>query len=1159
MKKLLTLICTFLVISAIGQNNAQEDILLQTIQTELNRNINYLKEQPVPVYLLSYRIDETESHSISASSGVIDNSRKNRDRILTVQVRVGDKQMDNTREIRGNQGEMDFDFSGYITVQLSLDDDSKSIAQALWRETERAYKNAVKKYTKVKTSTSLAVEAEDKSDDYSDITPEQYYEKPISFSSFNFNATEWEQKLKNYTQLFATEKDIIYGSAGLSFSVAQKYYVSSEGSSIVQNSTAARLYISSATQADDGMKMPLSQSYFAFTPDELPDNDIIVADVSRIKITLLAMKDAPVADAFTGPAILSKEAAGVFFHEILGHRVESYRMKNETDAQTFKKKVNEPVLHTDLTVIFDPTIKEYEGQSLNGSYLFDDEGVRGKRVITIENGVLKDFLTTRKPIEGFEKSNGHARAARGFQPVSRQSNLIVETSNPYTDAQLRTMLIEEAVKQGKEYGYLIENVAGGFTMTGRFMPNSFNVTPLEVYRIYVDGRPDELVRGVDLVGTPLAMFSQIEGAGDSHGNFAGTCGAESGGVSAGCCSPALFVKLIETQRKAKNQDLAPILEKPFIEQTSPAANFETVVFKAMEDEMERNINHLAIEDLEKPYYISYLVADAQVTTIESALGGIIESKTMPARNLHTNVLVGNHQRNNLNFDEGVTFRMILGDSYESVLPLENDYNAIRRTLWSTTDEAYKTAARTYNTKNSVISQQNLSDYELDLPDFSSVPVQMVKIDSKKEEIDLKKLEDLSKELSKIFINYPDFTNSKVVFSVYQADAYYLNSEGIKYKQPYHLISLNATVVTLATDGEPLQDEYTLYVNRLEQLPSTEKLKKQIGEMASLLNQLRTAPVVRDVFNGAVLFEGEAVGEIVSQAFFGGTNGLTAKRKPIEDKSSAHPFFAMFMGGDSKENKFDALIGKPIIDKNLSITAVNRRQSFEGTPLIGAYELDAEGVSVKERVPLVTDGVLQTFLSDRIPTHGIAQSNGHKRLVLMNGLTSRLAPGVIEMSAKKTVSNDKLKKQLIALAKKKGHEYAYIVRKIGSSVPMGDDMESMTASMMAMMSGKTPTEKPVYVYRVSVKDGSETLVRTTSLSGITIDSFKDVLAVADKKQAWNLPIISKSGMSGLLSQAGGGITASFIVPNGILLPGIEVQKDKSVSLQKQPVTPNPLKN
>ena len=188
--------------------------------------------------------------------------------------------------------------------------------------------------------------------------------------------------------------------------------------------------------------------------------------------------------------------------------------------------------------------------------------MKGEKVVVVEKGVLKNFLMTRTPINNFPKSNGHARAQAGYQPVSRQSNLIVETEKPYTDAQLKEMLIEEAKKQGKEYGYFFAKVRGGFTMTGRFIPNSFNVTPLEVYRVYVDGRPDELVRGVDLVGTPLAMFSQVEAVGDTPGNFAGTCGAESGGVPAGCCSPALFVKQIEMQKKDKSQDRPPILERP---------------------------------------------------------------------------------------------------------------------------------------------------------------------------------------------------------------------------------------------------------------------------------------------------------------------------------------------------------------------------------------------------------------------------------------------------------------------------------------------------------------------------------------------------------------------------------------------------------------------
>ncbi|MDR0205895.1 MAG: hypothetical protein LBI45_01345 [Bacteroidales bacterium] len=1159
MKKLIIPIIFCLTFCVYGQNNVQNDQFLQAIQKELDRNFANLKEQNPPVYLLSYRIEETENYSISASSGVINRSQKSQTRELTVQVRLGSQSMDNTREIRGDRGDMDFSIGFQFSIQLSLDDDSKSIAQTLWRETERAHKEAVKNFTKVKTSTSLAVEAEDKSEDYSDIITEQYYESPLSFADFDFNIPQWEQKLRNYTQLFAKEKEILYGSAWFSFTVKRKYFVSSEGSSIVQNATSAKLTIDAETQAEDGMQLPLYKSFFAFTPDALPDDEAIMTEVNRIKTTLLAMKNAPVVDAFSGPAILSKEAAGVFFHEIFGHRVESYRMKNETDAQTFKKKVNEQVLHPDITVIFDPTIKEYKANFLNGSYLYDDEGVKGKKVVTIEKGIMKDFLTTRKPIAGFEKSNGHARAASGYQPVSRQSNLIVETSKPYTEEQLRKMLIEEAKKQGKEYGYFFGAVQGGFTMTGRYIPNAFNVTPLEVYRIYTDGRPDELVRGVDLVGTPLAMFSQIEGVGDVPGNFAGTCGAESGGVPAGCCSPAMFIKMIETQRKAKNQNLAAVLEKPYTEQTIQSTDFQTIVFKAMEDEMQRNTEQLHIEGLEKLYYISYLVSDAQTANIESSLGGIIEAKTEPNRSIRTEVLVGSHQRNNLNFQAGGGgFNFLFGGSSGSVFPKENDYNAFRRNLWNATDDAYKDATNTFNAKITAIEQQNLSQKDLNLPDFSSIPVQTVMIDTKKEEIDMEMLKNLCKKLSMIFVDYPNFKQSRVTFNLYQADVYYLNTEGVKYKQPFNQIVLKAFAATTATNGEPLQDEYTVFADKLESFPFTE-LEYGIKRMATLLNQLRTAPVVEDIYESAVLFEDEAVAEIFSQAFFSSTDGLVAKRKPIEEKSSSFALFASLMGGGSTENKYDALIGKPMIDKNLSIVAMNGLDYFKGVSLTGSYKLDAEGVSADEITPLVEGGVLKTLLSDRVPTHGVSQSNGHKRLVLMQeGLQSKLMPGVVVVDAKKTVSAEKMKKQMLTIAKKKGYDYYYVVKKIGSPSPIADDIESMQASIMKMMSGKVSAIKPTVVYRVLVKDGTETLVRTATISNITIDSFKETIAVSGNKQAWNISIASKSGISGLLFQAGGmGVTASFVVPNGIILSGVEVKKNDDISLQKKPVTPNPL--
>ncbi len=169
---------------------------------------------------------------------------------------------------------------------------------------------------------------------------------------------------------------------------------------------------------------------------------------------------------------------------------------------------------------------------------------------------------SRCPIEGFDHSNGHGRAEAGKQPVTRQSNLIVKTSNPLSMEDLRKKMIDELKIQGKEYGYLFEDVMGGFTMTGRYIPNAFNVTPTEVYRIYADGRPDELVRGVNLVGTPLAMFSQIEEAGDTPEVFTGFCGAESGRVPVTAISPVLFVKRIETQKKIKSQERPPILPRP---------------------------------------------------------------------------------------------------------------------------------------------------------------------------------------------------------------------------------------------------------------------------------------------------------------------------------------------------------------------------------------------------------------------------------------------------------------------------------------------------------------------------------------------------------------------------------------------------------------------
>jgi predicted Zn-dependent protease len=279
---------------------------------------------------------------------------------------------------------------------------------------------------------------------------------------------------------------------------------------------------------------------------------------------LEALQTAQVVEPYSGPALLAGAAAGVFFHEIFGHRVESSRMKSDNDAQTFKNKIGEQVLSKDVSIIFDPTITSYKGFPLSGSYKYDDEGVKSRKVLIVNNGLLNDFLANRTPITGKLNSNGHGRAQAGLNPVSRQSNLILESSKIVPETELRAMFREELKRQNLEFGYYFREVSGGFTSTGRIQPNAFNVTPLEVYKVYADDKPDELVRGINLVGTPLAMFSEIKAVGGDYGLFNGTCGAESGGIPVASVCPMMFVQKIEIQKKAKSSNTKPILEMPSV-------------------------------------------------------------------------------------------------------------------------------------------------------------------------------------------------------------------------------------------------------------------------------------------------------------------------------------------------------------------------------------------------------------------------------------------------------------------------------------------------------------------------------------------------------------------------------------------------------------------
>lgn len=690
----------------------EQDKLLQLLKSELTYSMNELKKQAQAPYYMNLRAMDDYTVNVTSNFGAIASSRENRMRTLVPQVRLGSLELDNFKY--NSQGVAQDPRRGNASgVFLPLDDETaEGIREAIWRETLKRYKFAQQQLEASKTKATVSVEDEDKAPCFSGVIAEKYYEAPLDGIDKMVDVAAWEKRLNEVSAVFKACPELQQGMANLTFQVYRTYLVSSEGAEVVQNRVSARVMLSASLKAADGMVLPLNMDYFAYNPDELPGIDRMVADAKEMIRRLLALRDAPVADPFTGPAILSGSASGVFFHEIFGHRLEGHRLK--TGGQTFKKMVGEQVLPVDFQVYCDPTLTRYAGTDLNGHYLYDDEGVRARRVNNVENGVLKEFLMSRVPLDGFPVSNGHGRASGGGDPVSRQSNLVIETAHPYTESELRQMLIKEAKKQGKEYGYYFNAVTSGFTYTGEGGSlNSFNVTPLEVYRVYVDGRPDELVRGVDMIGTPLSMFSNITAAGDQPAVFTGMCGAESGWVPVTACSPMIYVSQVEMQRRTQSRNLPPVLPAPEVN-TSTGGDGDEAIFGAMDEELRRNMAGLSLPGEAKPYYLSYVLTRYRQWQIAGSLGGIFYSTVTPWQSSGgVQVMLGNYLHN--------SDIQYMGQVAPVQLPAELDGYNIRRGFWETSDLMYRFSLQVMARKIAHLKSNPLPPAEAAVPDMQQLP------------------------------------------------------------------------------------------------------------------------------------------------------------------------------------------------------------------------------------------------------------------------------------------------------------------------------------------------------------------------------------------------------------------------------------------------------
>ncbi|MDR1527470.1 MAG: TldD/PmbA family protein [Dysgonamonadaceae bacterium] len=1095
------LIALSFLFTGIAMSPAQDPVF-NTVKTELNRNFKELSAQPIPAYYGFVRLDEVQAIHTSANLGRLQQEAtlQSPSRIVTACLRVGDYTLDNSHELResGGGGSGIHVRGNYIPYEFN----DRLLRNSIWLQLDELYKEGIQTYEQVKANLAAKVKQEDTSPDFSHEPVINHYEQPLAWADLKIDPKVWEEKVRKYSALFDENDDLQEGVAYFSTGLSRIIFVDTEGREMAQNAVNIQLVVSAHTIAEDGMDLPLAKSWRAFSLDELPSDEEVLQAAREISATLSALRKAPVVESFTGPAILSPEAAGVFFHEIFGHRVEGARLKQENDAQTFKKKIGEVVLPKHLSVTFDPTLRYYESKPLTGYYAFDDEGIPAQKVEVVKNGILNHFLMSRTPIEGHSHSNGHGRSGIGYPPISRQSNMLIQSSQRFSDEDLIKKLRKEAKAQKKEYAYYFKDVSGGFTNTSRYSPNSFNVTPLIVYRIYTDGRPNELVRGVDMVGTPLAMFSQIEACGDRYAIFNGMCGAESGSIPVSCVAPALFVKQIETQKRPKNQTPPILLPKPEPTSSDSSLPDDTVLLKAMKKEVNRGLNNLKMDGLQSPFFIAYTIGDIRQLWITASHGSLTNSKRNHSRASNARLLMGDYQCTDENF-EGTTGG---ASGYDGSPIIDNDDRGIRYTIWKDLDAIYKSAAETYEQKMATIKQLNIPPKDLELPDWDKTPV--VKPNHfPKQNLDFNpsRYEEYAQTASSVFNEYPEILGSNLVVQLFDATIYFYNTEGSEFTYPLSFVYVSCSVNGKTEEGEDLSDSFDFVYAHSDELPPVKTMQAECRKLAADVIEEMHAPKLKDAYSGPILFEGLAVPTLFYTGFFGGNNiSLIAERKPLTTTGFSY-------GG----NGIEEMMGKRITAREITIEDLTGTPEYNGVKLFGYAPIDGQGVVPPARLTLVENGLLMTLLSDRIPTPKVPHSNGHA--LLGPALGSGINTGVIRLSDTRTKTYAELKKELLNRAQQEGYDYAYIVRKISGSSPHS-------------------------LYKVNLSDGSETRVRSAEINNLDTQIFKKIIGVSNKELIYN-------------TIAGNLLTT--ITPDAILFDDMQIQSDRIDHFKKAPLTPNHL--
>jgi predicted Zn-dependent protease len=515
---------------------AKGDGLIEALLTELDRSKSQLKMDQVQApYYVEYRVNEVEDFGAEAAFGALRENQHIHVRVLRVVVRIGDYKQDSF--FGRGLGESSI---------LPLDNEPIALRHQIWLATDEAYKAAVEALAEKQAALKQFSVDLNPVDDFAKTPPMIDVQPTVSLK---VDEAAWKKTLEEVTGLYKQYPDVQSVTASARFSAINDYLVNSEGTVTRGGKTTYSVQLSSSTQAADGMRLGRSPAFMVARAEELPTREKLMGEAKKMLDTVVELRAAPIVEEeYRGPILFAADAADDIVASLIGQNLLGQKPQLGKPNRTtgpFATSYKTRVLPNFISVVDDPTMKDFHGKSLVGSYTVDSEGVKAQTVQAVENGVLSNYLIGRQPIRDFPASNGHGRAAPGSLPGPSLGVLLVKSSEEQSPEDLKKKVMQMVTDQGRPYGYRVETLGPG---------NS----PRLLYRVYAKDGHEELVRGAVFNELDIrALRSDLIAVGNDP-----LVSNRAGGAPTTIISPSLLFDELEVKRADTSKDKLPDYPAP---------------------------------------------------------------------------------------------------------------------------------------------------------------------------------------------------------------------------------------------------------------------------------------------------------------------------------------------------------------------------------------------------------------------------------------------------------------------------------------------------------------------------------------------------------------------------------------------------------------------